>query len=426
MEKTNNISFTGFTPHPGQKEILKGFITSPHKFGVVSTGRQFGKSILGINALLYWILNNKGCKGAWISPVYAQARKVFEQIEQACRPAISNANKAELFIRFINGSTIKFLSTERWDNIRGYSFHYMVVDEAAYVRKVAFENAIAPTLTVTGRKCLIISTPASKGNWFYDYFIRSDSKPDTYISFHGRSTDNPHADSEFILEQKKSLPEDIFRQEYLGEFTDSGAEVFKGISQVSVLNQWSDKGRGLFFGIDTGLQDDYSVLTIISETGKVHFIDRVNQLPLQDIADRFVNTIKRYGCVNGYIETNGIGRGMYDAVKNKIKVKEFNTSNESKTQIIRRLIGDIEEQAIELPSKELFRPLYNELNAYSYTVKADGKITFAGKGDHDDTVMSLAIANWARHNIVSTARAFHVGGGSGKIPKGNTTFNINF
>ena len=423
---SNTTTFTGFRPHPGQKKVLQGFARSSHKFCTVSTGRQYGKTIMGINLLLFWTLNNSNAKGAWVAPVYAQSRKVFETISQVCKAAIVGSNKAELSIKFVNGSSIKFLSSERHDSIRGYSFHYMVLDEAAYIQKVAVNQAILPTLTAIGKKCLMISTPASKSNWLYEYYLKGQEENDTYISFNGYSLDNPYADQEFILEQKKSLPLQIFEQEYEGMFTDSGAEVFKNISQVSVLNAWEDKGKDLYYGIDTGLQDDYSVLTIIDTFGKVHYIDRINNMPLQSIADRFISTIKKYKCISGYVETNGIGRGMYDALKGKVKVKEFNTSNESKTQIIRRLIGDIEEMTIELPSKELFRPLYNELNAYSYKVKPDGKITFAGKGDHDDTVMSLAIANWARHNIVSTARAFHVGGSGGKVPKGNTTFNINF
>ena len=42
---------TLFTPHQGQEKIISGFADSNHKFGVVVTGRQFGKSLLGQNLL---------------------------------------------------------------------------------------------------------------------------------------------------------------------------------------------------------------------------------------------------------------------------------------------------------------------------------------------------------------------------------------
>jgi hypothetical protein len=38
----------------------------------------------------------------------------------------------------------------------------MVVDEAAYVKEEAINEAVFPTLSAIGKKCLIISTPKAK------------------------------------------------------------------------------------------------------------------------------------------------------------------------------------------------------------------------------------------------------------------------
>jgi hypothetical protein len=70
----------------------------------------------------------------------------------------------------------------------------------------------------------------------------------------------------------------------------------------------------------------------------------------------------------------------------------------------------MEEGVLELPSKELFPQLSNELNAYSYKINANGAITFGGVGMNDDCVISLMLANEARHKIVSSAKSFYVGG----------------
>jgi hypothetical protein len=40
-----------FSPHNGQKYIIDNFADSKHKFGVVATGRQFGKSLLAQNMM---------------------------------------------------------------------------------------------------------------------------------------------------------------------------------------------------------------------------------------------------------------------------------------------------------------------------------------------------------------------------------------
>ena len=201
-----------FTPHIGQKEIINGFADSEHKFGVVASPRQYGKSLLGQNLLLYWLLQKPNQKGAWISPIYNQSKKVFQELINAAHQLIDEKNKADLSIKFINGSTLIFLSAERHDSIRGFSFTHLVIDEGAFIREQAINEAILPTLTVIGKKCLIISTPKGK-NWFYNYWLRGNQLNETYISFKGDSLDNPYADKEFIQEQRRSLPNDIYRQE---------------------------------------------------------------------------------------------------------------------------------------------------------------------------------------------------------------------
>ena len=129
------MNVTLFTPHKGQKAIIEGFADSTHKFGVVATGRQFGKSLLAQNLMLYWLLSNTGQKGAWIAPVYNQCKKVFQELTNAAYEIINKQNKADLTIEFVNGSTLQFLSTDNYNTIRGFSFNYMVVDEAAFVKE---------------------------------------------------------------------------------------------------------------------------------------------------------------------------------------------------------------------------------------------------------------------------------------------------
>lgn len=396
------MEITLFTPHIGQKEIIKGFSDSKHKFGTVVTSRQWGKSLLGQNLLLYWLLQNPKQKGCWISPIYNQAKKVFQELSNASHNIVQSSNKADLTIKFLNGSTLQFLSSERPDSVRGFSFHYMVVDEAAYVNERGFETAILPTLTALGKKCLIISTPKSK-NWFYKYYLKGISDSTDYISFRGKSTDNPYIDQSFIAEQRLSLPDDIFKQEYLAEFTDASSEVFRGIDSVCVVPNYSngDRVQRCFIGIDTGLSNDYSVLTIMNEAGRVMFMDRIKGENINTIANKFIGIMSRFNIAGGFIETNGIGRAMYDLIMPKQrKIKGFTTTQDSKTQIVRTLIEDIEATNVELPGKELEPECYKELSLYTYKLNTNGKLSFTHPaGIHDDIVDSIMLANKARNEI---------------------------
>ena len=398
------MEITLFTPHEGQKQVIQGFSNSQHKFGTVVTSRQWGKSLLGQNLLLYWLLQKPNQKGCWISPIYNQAKKVFQELSDASASIVQSSNKAELTLKFLNGSTLQFLSSERPDSVRGFSFHYMVVDEAAYVNERGFETAILPTLTALGKKCLVISTPKSK-NWFYKYYLRGLDDHDEYISFRGQSTDNPYIDQSFIAEQRLSLPDDIFRQEYLAEFTDAGSEVFRGIDNACVVNQYvnGDKVSRCFVGIDTGLSNDYSVLCIMNEAGRVLLIDRLRGENINTIANRFNDILTRFRVEGGYVEENGISAAMRDLVipKNR-RIRGFTTTQDSKTTIVRTLISDLEASIIELPTKELEPQCYKELSLYTYKLSNNGKLSFTHQnGLHDDIVDAIMLANKARNEIRS-------------------------
>lgn len=405
------MNLTLFSPHFGQRKVIDGFADSEHKFGVVTTGRQWGKSLLAQNLLLYWLLQNKG-KGAWVSPIYRQSQKVFQELLDAANKIVIHSNKADLTLKFVNGSTLQFLSAERYDSIRGFSFNYLVVDEAAFIREEAMSEAILPTLSALGKKCLIISTPKSK-NWFYTYWLKGQQNNNDYISFKGVSIDNPYVDPSFIAEQAKSLPTDIYRQEYMAEFSEATNDVFRGLDVVCNLNTFTDEDRSRkhYIGIDTGLNDDFTVCTILTEQGRCQKVLRFSGTSFEDAAKTIVNTLRRYSIAGGYIETNSIGQVIYELVSKEFrKVKPFYTSQDSKLRGVRNLIQDIENGDIELPSKELMPEMYNELSAYTYKVNTNGKLSFSHpSGLKDDCVDSLWLANLARQELISNGGSIYVG-----------------
>ena len=407
------MDVTLFTPHSGQEAIINGFADSEHKFGVVATGRQFGKSLLAQNLMLYWLLSNQGNKGAWVAPIYNQCKKVFNELANASHQIISKQNKADLSIEFVNGSTLQFLSTDNYNTIRGFSFNFMVVDEAAYVKEEAINEAVFPTLSAIGKKCLIISTPKAK-NWFFTWYLRGSNPNHEVISFKGRSVDNPFIDQNFINEQSKTLPDSIFRQEYLSEFTDAGSDVFTNVDNVCILNGWTEprNGERYFAGIDFGITNDYSVLSIVSESGRVCFVERINGTSYAEIAKRFITSLKKYRITSGYAEVNGPGLPVFELINGEVRaLREFNTNNSNKAQGIRTLIYDIQEGVLELPHKDFFPHLFNELNAYSYKINATGTISFnAPNGYFDDCVMSLMLANESRTKSVVKKSGIYIGG----------------
>ena len=392
------MNITLFTPYPLQKEFLSKYADTEDLFGVVSAPRGSGKTLLAINLMLYWLLQKPNRKGGWIAPVYGQSKSVMDQIVTNAGDTIEASNRMEGTIKFINGSTLKFLSSDSPDNIRGYRFTHLILDEAAFIKEHAIGTAILPTLNPLGKKCLLISTPRGK-NHFFNWFNK-----DEVVSMSFPLTECPYVSKLLVEESRKSLPPDIFRQEFLAEFVDSSNDVFVGIDKVSTINLFDLQRRvDVYAGIDTGLTDDLSVLTLMDGTGRVRWIESLNNRSIQDIAEKFMSVMGNFNVVGGYVETNGIGRGMFDLVRPRFnRIKPFNTTQDNKTEMVRKLISDIEDMKIELPTIELCPQLHKEFGSYTYKLSANGKLSFThSPGTHDDFIDSLMLANYSRIQFIT-------------------------
>lgn len=410
-----------FTPYPAQREFIDAYADSEALFGVLVSPRGGGKTLLAINLTLYWALKRNNSKVGYITPIYSLGKEVFEIIRSKTLDLIAESNKSDLTIKFINGSTIKFLSADRADSVRGFRFHYLVMDEVAYLNKQDIESSIIPTLNPNGIKCLMISTPRGK-NHFYEYYLKGQQGDKDYFSYRIPLSECPYVKQELINEARTSLPREVFRAEYEAEFTDSTNDVFTNIESNAILNEWTNPNRGdrYYAGIDTGLSNDFSVLTIINESGRVCYVDRINNLTLEAISIRFISKLKSYSVSGCLVETNGIGRAMFELIRKHIgNTKAFTSTQDSKMSAIRTLMTDMEANVIELPTKELFPHLYNELSAFTYKYSSNGKISFSHpKGMNDDCVDSLWLANQSRNQLSNRGlKSISIGGSVNVSPQ---------
>ena len=391
--------YEGFTPHPKQRELINGIIESKCKYHIASIGRQFGKSLMGINLALYWAINNGPCKILWISPVYSQTTKVHKELMQAIGGTniVQSNNYSSNEIQLRNGSTIMFRSAERYDNIRGLTLDYAIIDEAAFIKDDAYAEAIKPTLLVRGKKVLFISTPKGK-NWFYNLYQLGLS-PDypNYKAYAGSSYDTPYIEKKEIEDAQRTIPKNVFQQEYLAKFIDSGGEVFTDIDNNTLPAYTPAQGK-VYCGIDLGKQEDYTVATFIDSKGKVIDIYRNNKQEWTTMTQDILVLIRKYNATT-MVEVNSIGDVIFEQIKRQWSdTHPFVTSSKSKNEIIEGLILDMNNAEVNIPSKELFPPLYSELSVFTYEYNPKTRNIRYGHpaGLHDDTVISLAIANYNR------------------------------
>jgi len=390
------MNVTLFTPYKAQQAFIDKFVTTDDLFGCLVAPRGSGKTLAAINFAMFWGLQKKNRKIGWCSPTFSQAKSVLDQIVTAAPDLVESSNRMEAVITFVNGSTIKFLSSDSADNIRGFRFTHLILDEAAYIKETVISTILLPTLNPNGIKCLLVSTPAGK-NHFFNWYMKND-----VISHRITLEECPYISQTLLDEAKKSLPPDIYSQEYLAQFVDSANDVFVGIDKVAFVGEYR-RGGDVYVGIDTGLSEDASVMTCISPIGRVMNVVSISQTDINTAATLFLKELQSYNVVGGYIETNGIGRAMYDLVQPKHRrIKKFNTNVNNKTELVRKLINDIELMNIELPSDSLCPELHSEFSTYTYKLSPTGKLSFShSSGAHDDYIDSLMLANYSRNQFMT-------------------------
>jgi len=393
------MKYTGFTPHTKQRAMVNEIISSAAKYHVACVGRQFGKSLMAINLSLYWMINNGPVKVLWVSPVYSQTTKVQKELMQAIGGSgiVKNCNYSDNYIRLKNGSEILFRSAEKYDNIRGLTVDYGILDEAAFMKEDAWKEAIKPVFLVKGKKVLFISTPKGK-NWFHELFQLAKSIDYTnYKAYTGSSYDTPYIAIEEIEDAKKTLPPNVFQQEYLAKFIDSGGEVFSNLDK-NTFTQYPRPNGKVYCGIDLGKQEDFTVATFQDSAGQVVDIYRANNKEWTAMVNDIMQLVRRYSATV-MVEVNSIGDVIYEQIKNQWQdTHPFVTTSKSKNEMIEGLILDMNESTVRIPDGQLFPWLLSELEVFTYSYNPKTRSIKYGHptGLHDDCVISLAIVNYNR------------------------------
>jgi hypothetical protein len=354
--------------------------------------------MLAMNQVYYWAFNQR-VQIAWVSPIYKQAEKVYDEMVKAfIATNLIKVNAQKLVIETTNGSTIQFFSAERYDNIRGFTFDYLVCDEFAFMAEQAWTEVLRATVLVKGKKVLLISTPKGK-NHFYNLFNLDGVNPQ-YKSFKQTSYDGLAAKDE-IDGARSTLPENVFKQEYLAEFVENGAGVFMNLQ----VNEAPPQTPKYYAGIDLGRAEDYTVLTVLNDKANVVYCERWRQRTWQSIINEILPILHKYKC-HTYIESNSVGDAIFEQIHTAYKnVKPFYTSGQSKQEIIESLQVSIQNSEFTILNKDWLKKEF-ELFTYEYSKTTRSIKYSAPPGFHDDGVMSCAIAYHALKTLKNQGKYF--------------------
>jgi len=388
------MTIKGYKPHENQKLIHHSIRNELYKYYILNIGRQFGKTMLGINQMLDWAINDSGCNIAWVTPIYKQGKKAFSELEKATiNSGLFEYNQTELTVKGFN-STISFFSGERPDNIRGNTFDYLIIDEFAFTREELWSEVLSATVLVKGKKVLFISTPKGK-NHFYKLSLQPNYD-NRYKCFHFTSYDTPFINALDLEERKRSLPSHVFKQEYLAEFIDNASGLFTNVRDCILTPEKSTKYYG---GLDIGRADDYTVLTIVNESNQTVFCERWRQDEWTRIIDKVAIEINKYQAKT-YVEVNNQGDVFFEMLRKKCSklVEPYITTSKTKPIMIEDLAVLFEQKNISILD---INWLIDELEAFTYIYNATTRNVqySAPQGIHDDSVISLSLAIQSRKHL---------------------------
>lgn len=379
------------------------------KFLVARWSRQCGKTVFS-EIMMIEYLCVPHTFNAYISPTFAQGKKVFAELTQLLEGTgiVKKANAADLKIESVYGATLKFFSMESPTSIRGNTVSgILVMDEAAFfptqlsTGEDPYYNVIFPIIKARKPKVLVISTPNGRQGMYYDLYLKAFNEEKGYHQLTATIYDDDLITKEEIEELKRGYPPLAFKQEFEVEFLDNALTVFPNFS--TCFDGHYDGGK-CWIGIDpSSVGDDNTIVSIINTEGQVkqYKVDGT----LDQKYDRIAKIINDYHPQATYIENNSIGEVMANEIKKKLIRKSnfytFTTTNETKKQYISLLAVDIANNAIHF--EEDNRLLYSELSTFTFKLTKTGNITYAAKeGYHDDTVTSLGVCLQCREDFKYT------------------------
>lgn len=210
------------TLHSAQRAIR----SATSRFVVVAAGRRFGKTMLC--ACLCSIVASKAGRVWWIAPSYMQAQIGWRAIVAVVgQIPYVEVLRGAMIVKFPDGGFIQVRSADAEGGNRGEGLDFLVVDEAAHIRKLAdmWQQELRPALSDRLGKAIFISTPRGF-NDFYELWKRQDSDAD-WRSFQFPTSANPRISRGEIEKARAELPALVFRQEYLAEFVQLAGAMFR-------------------------------------------------------------------------------------------------------------------------------------------------------------------------------------------------------
>lgn len=160
-----------------------------------------------------------------VSPSLRQSSELFRKVKDFMAllphpPELDEENK--LSLEFANGSRIVSLPSSE-GTIRGFSGVTLLIEDEASRVPDALHNAVRPMLAVSGGAMVLMSTPFGRRGHFFEAW---ENGKDAWERIEVDATQCPRISPTFLANEKRTLGDWWYDQEYGCQFRDATDSVF--------------------------------------------------------------------------------------------------------------------------------------------------------------------------------------------------------
>lgn len=414
-----------YRPHTGQQEVINGIFSSKADIITIDASRGWGKTLFATGSLVIPVLlRTPGAQCMWVAPNYKIAKAPIDDVwygidENSGKRYVPQFDEKTGFqfweymkgdgeLHLFNNSKLFLRSAENPTSIVSKGYNIIVIDEAALISKEVFMQSILPTARKKGCKIILISTPRGR-NWFYQFYLEGQnaSKPE-YVSFKQPWWKRPDY-PEVLKRLMKDMPTYLKAQEFDAEFIEDGSGTFKGLDKIfkgplieypDSQQTWSPKldpsrfnSENFVIAVDFAKSVDFTVITIMSlEKKEVVYYKRLNKTDYKIVLEQLKILSNDFNGADVIYDATGVGQGLQDFLSSSFNAHPFVFTNQSKNELINKLIVASEYSELTIPNIQTIR---DEFELFTFEITKTGKISYnAPDGKHDDCVISIALANW--------------------------------
>lgn len=477
--KTNPVLFAEKVCRAWPYWYQKSILLCDSKNISVRQSRQTGKT---------WILALKALHAAYAKPgaidpddeyvimIFAPTQKqsgiMFSRISSIINtsPVLNNdiENMIQTKITFKNGSVIyNYPIGEYGDNVRGFSVNILIIDEAAYIKDVAYDS-ITPSLLATDGALWLISTPKARYGHFYNTFkkgldykdywkrrqanytgISKYNKEDEIIrqglydhagqsvtfwfpytvgqevkrrNKKGEIINVPQITDRIIQYARSTMHPVKFAKEYLAMFVDESNMYFPLELLVNSTDNYPIRsgplpGYTYFMGVDFAKVQDYYIALVLEsppaeeeESLRVVYWQQELKRDYSITIPRTAQIARMFGAKTLYCDATGVGAPNVEKLTTMLqgisKVEGIVMSNKRQNEMYANVFELLGSGKLRLPASNT--ELLNQMQLITMEELPGGQIRIAAaEGNHDDYPDALALACLAtlepRHELFFTS-----------------------